>query len=129
MSTPTLWLTLQARDAPALIDWYRDVLGFVLTAEHRDGDHVGHAELLTADGVGGLMLGSHVEGREWSIPPGSAHAYVVCADPDALHERAVAAGAEVLRAPSDTDYGSREVTLRDPEGSSWTFGTYPGTGR
>jgi uncharacterized glyoxalase superfamily protein PhnB len=47
-------------------------------------------------------------------------------EPDALYERAVAAGAEVLREPADTDYGSREFAVTDPEGNLWSFGTYRG---
>jgi uncharacterized glyoxalase superfamily protein PhnB len=43
---------------------------------------------------------------------------------DALHERAKAAGAEVVMEPMDTDYGSRDFAIRDPEGNLWNFGTY-----
>ena len=50
--------------------------------------------------------------------------YIVVADPDAHHARAVAAGAEVVRELTDTDYGSREYGVHDPEGNSWSFGTY-----
>jgi uncharacterized glyoxalase superfamily protein PhnB len=35
--------------------------------------------------------------------------------------------ADVIRPLADTDYGSREFTVRDPEGNLWSFGTYPGT--
>ena len=52
--------------------------------------------------------------------------YVVCDDPDGLFERATAAGAEVVRGLTDQDYGSREFTVRDPEGNLWSFGTYKG---
>lgn len=126
-TTPSLWLTLQATDAPALIDWYVRVLGFRLAARHDNGDLVAHAELRWPEGTGGLMIGSHVEGREFAIAPGSGNAYVVTADPDAVHARAVAAGAETVRPPDGTDYGSRETTFRDPEGNTWSFGTYSGS--
>jgi uncharacterized glyoxalase superfamily protein PhnB len=36
----------------------------------------------------------------------------------------VAAGAEIIRPLQDTPYGSREFALRDPEGHSWSVGTY-----
>ena len=45
-------------------------------------------------------------------------------DVDHLHERAREAGAEVALELIDTDYGSRDFTLRDPEGTLWAFGTY-----
>jgi uncharacterized glyoxalase superfamily protein PhnB len=54
---------------------------------------------------------------------------VVTDDPDRLFERAVAAGAEVTQPLHDTDYGSREFAVRDPEGNRWSFGTYRGEPR
>ncbi|MGP4113325.1 VOC family protein [Streptomyces sp. 4N509B] len=127
--TPTVWLTLQATDAPALIDYYVDTFGFVLTARHGEGDVVDHAELLWPEGSGGIMLGTHRPGRAWSREPGTAGGYVVTTDPDALHERVVARNADVIRPLADTDYGSREFAVRDPEGNLWSFGTYPGQAR
>ena len=50
--------------------------------------------------------------------------YIAVSDPDAAHARATQAGAEVVRELTDTDYGSREFTVRDPEGNLWSFGTY-----
>jgi uncharacterized glyoxalase superfamily protein PhnB len=41
----------------------------------------------------------------------------------------VAAGAEVVQPLHDTDYGSRDFAVRDPEGNLWSFGTYPGEPR
>ena len=56
-------------------------------------------------------------------------AYVVTGEPDALCERARAAGAEITAEPHDTDYGSRDFSARDPEGNRWSFGTYRGEPR
>jgi uncharacterized glyoxalase superfamily protein PhnB len=53
--------------------------------------------------------------------------YAVIEDPDAHHDRAVAAGATVVRELSDQDYGSREYSARDLEGNLWSFGTYDPT--
>ena len=50
-------------------------------------------------------------------------------EPDALFARAVAAGAEVIAGLHDTDYGSRDFAVRDPEGNRWSFGTYRGEPR
>ena len=41
------------------------------------------------------------------------------ADVDAHFERVRAAGATVLREPTDEDYGQREYAVRDPEGHDW----------
>jgi uncharacterized glyoxalase superfamily protein PhnB len=46
-----------------------------------------------------------------------------------LHARVAAAGADITAAPHNTDYGSRDFSLRDPEGNRWSFGTYRGEPR
>jgi len=129
MTSPTdCWPTLSAHDPRALIAFLVDAFGFVELAVHGDGDGVHHAELATPGGRGGVMLGSARENVTRGVAaPGSASAYVVVADVDALFARATAAGAQVVEAPFDTDYGSRDCALRDPEGGTWFFGTYPGT--
>jgi uncharacterized glyoxalase superfamily protein PhnB len=43
-------------------------------------------------------------------------------DADALIERALAAGAVLLRAPEDHFYGERSGTVRDPFGHEWLIG-------
>ena len=125
---PQVWPTLRARDARALIRFLVDAFGFRETVVHGDGDRVDHAELNWPLG-GGIMLGStRKPGDEdaWSLTPGTFGAYVVTDDPDGLHRRAAAAGAEITRRPFDTDYGSRDFAARDPEGNRWSFGTYRG---
>jgi uncharacterized glyoxalase superfamily protein PhnB len=78
------------------------------------------------------MLGSVREGQESGTgptPPGAFSAYVVTADPDAVHARAKKAGAEITTDLYVTDHGSRDFAARDPEGNRWNFGTYPGEPR
>lgn len=129
-STPGVWVTLRARDARALIRFLVDAFGFEETAVYGDGDRVDHAQLDWPLG-GGVMLGSVRGGDDdpWALRPGTAGAYVVTDDPDALTERARRAGAQVTREPVDTGYGSREAAFRDPEGNLWSFGTYRGEPR
>ena len=120
--------TLRYRDAHAAIDWLERALGFERRAVHEDdAGNVVHAEL---DFRGGLvMLGSARDPAEGDFqkiapPPGSSSVYVVIDDPDALHDRAKAAGGEIVRELVDLDYGSRDFAVRDPEGNLWNFGTY-----
>jgi uncharacterized glyoxalase superfamily protein PhnB len=124
---PQVWPTLRARDARVLIKFLVDAFGFEETVVYADGDVVHHAELSWPEG-GGIMLGSAREGQgEGSATsPGAFGAYVVTDEPDALHARAKAAGAEITAEPHDTDYGSRDFAARDPEGNRWSFGTYRG---
>jgi uncharacterized glyoxalase superfamily protein PhnB len=121
---PQVWPTLRARDARALIRFLVDAFGFREVAVYGDGDRVDHAELAWPPG-GGIMLSSV---RETDAPgqPGTFAAYVVTGDPDALHARAVAAGANITAGLHETDYGSRDFAAADPEGNHWSFGTYRG---
>ena len=116
--------TLRYRDAVAAIDFLQRAFGFERGDVHRGEDgRVHHAELRFGDGW--VMLGAaRDDGAELSARPGTGAAYVVADDVDALHDRAVAAGAEVVRPLGDTDYGSRDFAVRDPEGNVWSFGTY-----
>ena len=127
-NAPTVWPTFRARDARALIDFLVEAFGFVRNVVYEEDGVVVHAQLDWPEG-GGIMLGQDRENTTWDRKPGTAGAYVVTADIDALHARAVAAGADILEGPVERDYGSRDVVVRDPEGNLWSFGTYPGAPR
>jgi uncharacterized glyoxalase superfamily protein PhnB len=45
---------------------------------------------------------------------------------DAIHAKAVRAGAEITAELPDTDYGSHTFSPRDTEGNTLTIGTYRG---
>jgi uncharacterized glyoxalase superfamily protein PhnB len=128
-TAPTVWPALRYTDARAAIRFLVEVFGFeerLVVPGEGDRD-VAHAELRWPLG-GGVMLGStsHVEGVHEQMRPGLTWCYVVTDEPDALFVRATAAGAEVVQGLKDEDYGSRGFTVRDPEGNSWSFGTYRG---
>ena len=129
---PQVWPTLRARDARALIRFLVEAFGFEESAVYGSDTRVDHAELAWPLG-GGIMLGSVPADPEaadaWPLRPGSFGAYVVTDDPDVLYARAVAAGAKVLRDLHETDYGSRDFAVTDPEGNHWSFGTYSGEPR
>jgi len=125
---PTVWLTLQARDAVALIDFYVEAFGFLRTAVYADGDQVAHAQLDWPEG-GGIMLGSHKPDAQWSRSPGTAGGYVVTDRLDEVYARARAADAAIIRELAEPEYGGREFSVQDPEGNLWSFGTYRGEPR
>jgi uncharacterized glyoxalase superfamily protein PhnB len=125
-STTYVWPSLAARNARALIDFYVEAFGFTISALYGEGDRVDHCEILWPMG-GGVMLGDErPDGGDGALTAGTFGAYVVTDNPDALHDRALAAGATLLRALNDTDYGSREFAVKDLEGNVWSFGTYRG---
>jgi uncharacterized glyoxalase superfamily protein PhnB len=128
---PQVWPTLHAHDARGLIRFLVDVFGFEEVVVYGEGDRVDHAQLAWPPG-GGIMLGSVREEQGERATPtraGTFGAYVVTGEPDALCARAKAAGAEIITEPYDTDYGSRDFAVRDPEGNRWSFGTYRGEAR
>jgi uncharacterized glyoxalase superfamily protein PhnB len=127
---PQVWPTLRAHDARRLIHFLVEAFGFEETVVMGEGDLVHHAQLAWPLG-GGVMLGSVRDDPSdpWPLAPGTFGAYVVTDDTDALFARASAAGADVVKAPYTTDYGSRDFSVRDPEGNRWQFGTYRGEPR
>ena len=114
--------------APAAIAWLAKAFGVeeVVAYEGPDGGIV-HAEL-RLEGNLIMMGGERPDHYQVESPAGvstpTQGIYVVVQHPDALWERALAAGAEVVRPLADTDYGSRRFGVRDPEGHLWDFGTY-----
>jgi uncharacterized glyoxalase superfamily protein PhnB len=120
---------MRYRDAPAAIEWLVRVLGFE-TLSVFDGPDGTIAHAVLRFGSGAIQLssprGDEVERVEHPIGLGGL--YLVVDDPDALYARAKAAGAEITRELTDEEYGSREFSVRDPEGNGWSFGTYrPGS--
>ncbi len=127
--SPTVWHSFRARDSRALIGFLVGAFGFVENVVYEEDGVIAHAQLDWPEG-GGIMLGDERPTRTaWATKPGTAAAYVVTADVDAVHARAVAGGAEILEGPVEREYGSRDFVARDPEGNIWSFGTYPGAPR
>ena len=124
---PNVWPAFRYEDAPAAIRFLVDVLGFTETMVVPEGDLIAHAELRWPEG-GAVMLGSvrPPDGVHDAMKPGTGAAYVVSDKVDEIYARAKSAGAEITVEPTDTDYGSHTFSLRDPEGNSWTVGTYRG---
>jgi uncharacterized glyoxalase superfamily protein PhnB len=127
----TIMPTLRYRDAPAAIDWLSKVFGFEKHAVYPGPNNtIGHAELSLGGGM--IMLGSVKDdayGKGFKTPAELGNietrsTYIVVPDADAVYARAQAAGATIARPIQDMDYGSREFTVKDPEGNSWSVGTY-----
>jgi uncharacterized glyoxalase superfamily protein PhnB len=107
------------------IEWLERTFGAVATAVHPpDPDQpLKHAEVKVANGLVMINDADREDASPFALP-GPVLLYVVVDDPDALHDRAVAAGAEIVMGLTDQDYGSREFAARDPHGNVWSFGTY-----
>ena len=124
--TQTVFPSITFKDAKASIDWLERVMGAERLAVYEDDEgRVVHAEVRI--GTSSIMLGDERAGSR-ATPAGHSVIYVVVADADAAHARATAAGAQVTE-PVDQDYGSRDITITDPDGNRWTLGTYAGAAR
>jgi len=130
-SRSTVMPAFRYRNAPAAIDWLCNVFGFERHAVYEgENGAIAHAELTLGGGM--IMLGSQKDdeyGRAFKSPEElggaeTAGTYIVVPDADAVHARAVAAGAVIVRPLQDTAYGSREFGVKDPEGHTWSAGTY-----
>ena len=110
------------RDA---IGWLERTFGAVATAVYPpDPDQpLKHAEVKVGTGLVMINDADRDDGSPFALA-GPVLLYVTVDDPDALHDRAVAAGAEIVMGLTDQDYGSREFAARDPHGNVWSFGTY-----
>ena len=122
---------LRYRNAPAAIEWLCGVIGFSRHAVYEgENGTIGHAELALNGGM--IMLGSAKDdehSHRFKSPDEldgveTRSVYIVVPDADAVHARAVAAGATIVRPLQNTNYGSREFAVRDPEGHTWSLGTY-----
>ena len=119
---PNIYPVFTYPDARAAIDWLGAAFGFEPRAVHEGpGGTVAHAELVLGDGI--IMLGEQRRPRPRPADD-EGSVYVTVDDVDAHCARARAAGAEIIRAPFDTDYGSRDYSARDLAGNVWAFGTY-----
>ena len=126
LEAPRIYPTLRCNDAEAMIRWLKDGFGFTERVVHRHDGTIEHAELAFGSSV--LMLGQRRDDAyDKLVGPADGRRtdslYVAIADPDAMRDRAKAAGAKIVMELHDTDYGSRDFACRDPEGNLWSFGT------
>ena len=127
--TISVWPSVRCRDTRVLIDFLVAAFGFEeqFSVPGEDGKGIIHAQIRWPGG-GGVMLGDAEVGDAFhlALPFGPVSIYVVTDQPDALHDRAVAAGATIVTGLRDEEYGSRGFSATDPEGNLWSFGTYSG---
>jgi uncharacterized glyoxalase superfamily protein PhnB len=120
-----IYPVLRYRDARAAIDFVCEAFGFERHAVYEgENGTIEHAQLAHGGGMVMLSTEPETDERGWGKHAGQGWIYIVVDDPDAHHDRAKAAGAEIIRELEDQDYGSRDYSARDPEGNIWSFGTY-----
>jgi uncharacterized glyoxalase superfamily protein PhnB len=113
---------LLVKDLPAVLAYYRDVLGF------SSGPCFGEPPsfvILDRDGLR-LMLRQAEDPRHvvphWTVSPKLCDAYFWVSDANALHAEFVARGAKIDYSPRDQPYGCREFGIQDADGHDIAFG-------
>jgi len=125
MNIHELFPYLRVKEAGRAIEFYKRAFGatekFRLT---EPSGRIGHCELLFGSTT--LMLSEEYPEYGFlgpqSIGGTSISIHLHLDNADAAIERAVAAGATVVRAASDAFYGERSGTVRDPFGHEWMLG-------
>lgn len=106
--------------AAQLIDFMERAFDAKVEARHPrpdDPEKIMHSEIVIGDSRIELGDVSDVmDARRFEL-----HLYVE--DADAVYEKAVAAGARTLHAPTDQPYGDREAGIEDPMGNYWYIAT------
>lgn len=123
-------------DAAGAIEWLGRAFGFVedRDARYEEAGTITHAELELEGATiylstpaeyaspRSLRAESERARRAYDNPWVIDGHFVQVADVDAHHERAVAAGATILREPAEPGIGFRVYSAEDPEGHRWMFG-------
>ncbi len=123
--TVTPYITV--RNAAAALEFYKEAFGAVEVMRFdMPGGGIAHAEIQIGDSK--VMLGD--ENPQWGNKSpqtlgGSAGGLCVYVeDCDAVYEKALAAGATVMKPLADQFYGDRSGTVIDPFGHAWTIATH-----
>ena len=114
---------LVAADGLGLLEFVKNAFGAEETERAMTPNGV-HGEVRIGDSM--LMIGGGVPGKKFpgSLQPQALHMYVE--DADATTQKALAAGATLIGAPVDQDYGERSASVKDPAGNLWYIATAQG---
>jgi len=120
----TLTPHLVCRDAPKALEFYKNGLGAEITSvSHGPDGRVMHSQMVIGDSV--LMMSEEYPEMGSFSPLGlngtSVTIHVYTPEPDALFQRAVAAGAKPVMPMMDAFWGDRYGQFVDPFGHRWSI--------
>jgi PhnB protein len=118
---------LACRDAARAIEFYVRAFGAVeVMRMPGPAGSIGHAELRIGDSR--VMLADEYLDIDFLSPPArggtAVHLHLYVKDADAMVQRALAAGARLVREVKDQFYGDRSGTIADPFGHVWHLATH-----
>jgi uncharacterized glyoxalase superfamily protein PhnB len=105
--------------ASAFISFMQQAFGATERGRHlAPDDKIMHAEVQIGDSV--VMLSDASE----QFPAKAMTIHLYTEDVDGMYRRAVAAGGESMREPSNQPYGDRSAGVRDRWGNEWWLATH-----
>ena len=110
---------LLSKDAAAVLDFAKRAFGATEVEKHEDGDgKVQHAAIRIGDSM--VMIGQAND--KFKAMPAMLHLYVP--DVDAVYQRAIHAGGNSVREPTNEFYGDRSAGVEDSTGNQWWIATH-----
>lgn len=113
VSVEELVFVISTRHFDASFAFYRDVIGLALVEEWTE---FGHGAVLSAGGAARVEIIDLGETPDEALPRHAPFLGLKVTDVDAIHERAVEAGAEIVSPLQDRPWGGRGFGVRDPNG-------------
>lgn len=119
----SLMASLTVNDFQKSLAWYRDVVGFTVEEEYKDGDKSVGAALIA--GEARLMLNQDDGKKGWNRTKGEGFAlyFTTAQNVDEIAKRIKDRGTELLSEPADMPWGSRMFRVKDPDGFILAIGT------
>src|SRR5580700_8619534 len=113
---------LIAKDGPALLEFAKQAFAGEETFRTVGSAGGLHGEVRIGDSM--LMMGGGIPGKEFRFAPNTHALHIYVEDVDAVYAKALAAGATVIDAPRDQEYGERSASVTDPAGNIWYIATH-----
>ena len=113
---------LIAKDGPALLEFAKQAFGGEETFRIVGSAGGLHGEIRIGDSM--LMMGGGIPGKEFHAAPNTHALHIYVEDADAVCAKALAAGATLIDAPRDQEYGERSASVKDPAGNIWYIATH-----
>jgi uncharacterized glyoxalase superfamily protein PhnB len=120
--TQTITPYLLYEDGEAAIEFVTRAFGFREVDRTTGGAGGLHAELELEPSGGRIYLGQPPGGfRNPAVVGPTSSLYVLVDDVDSHHDRAKAAGAQIVEELNDLPFGHRRYRSVDPQGHEWSF--------
>lgn len=112
---------LTVSDLPASIRWYTEILGFIVGDEWRDGGALKGVQLKAGAAEWLLDQDDFAKGRDRKKGEGVRFYCRTIQDVGHIAERVSAHGGHLDEGPAATPWGTRSISLTDPDGYKITL--------